>query len=53
MHRAGLDKCEMPTRNDIKANPHDTVGWPDYIKATVNNPCTCPRNIFFSANGVM
>ena len=22
-----LDKCEMLTRNDIKATPHGTVGW--------------------------
>ena len=24
----GLDKCEMPARNDIKTAHHGTVGWP-------------------------
>ena len=24
----GLDKCEMPARNDIKSNSHGTGGWP-------------------------
>ena len=24
----GLDKCEMPTRNDIKTTSHGTGGWP-------------------------
>ena len=24
----GLDKCEMPNRNDINTTPHGTRGWP-------------------------
>ena len=25
----GLDKCEMPNRNDINTTPYDTGGWPE------------------------
>ena len=28
MSVGGLDKCEIPTRNDIKATLHGTKGWP-------------------------
>ena len=38
----GLDECETPTRNDIKAALHEAGGWPDDIKTTVNNPYTWP-----------
>ena len=53
----GLDECEAPTRNDIKAALHEAGGWPDDIKTTVNNPYTYPStnaaSKFYDIHGIM